>query len=310
MTNSNPKTLDVAIIGAGPAALTAALYLARAGLTVAAFDRSAIGGQLAAIDRIDNYPGFPDGISGPALAAAFRTQAENFGAAFRLVAVTAIKPLKSGFRLITDAGPIKSKAVLVATGTAPKPLNIPGESDFRGRGVHTCAACDGAFYRDQSITVIGGANSAVQETLYLSNIVSHINLIVRSTLKADQILLNSLQKLINAHKVTLYKNAHPEKIQGDTAVTALTIRQNNISKTLETKAVFIFTGHTPNTALLEPHLLLTAAGYIPTDQNHMTTLPGLFAAGDVRANTPKQVATAVGEGAAAALHLHAYLTQK
>jgi thioredoxin reductase (NADPH) len=302
------REVDVAIVGAGPAALTAALYLARDGFSIVALEKAAVGGQVAITDQVDNYPGFPDGVSGLDLAETFRAQAEKFGVQIRMAEVTGIETHARGFRVATDDGEWQARAVLVATGSNPRLLDIPGEKTFFGRGVHTCATCDGAFYRDKKIAVIGGANTAIQETLYLSRIVEHIDLIVRNKLTASQILQDELQKLVQSGKVTLHGGTTPVEILGEKSVSGLKIRKKDakMDEILAVDSIFVFIGRLPNTDFLQD-IKFSDGGYIATDNGFMTSTKGTFAAGDVREGSTKQVATAVGEGAAVALHIRDYL---
>ena len=302
--------VDVAIVGAGPSALTAAMYLARDGLKVLVLEKDAVGGQVAITDKVENYPGFPDGVSGLELAKMFRVQAEKFCAVIRLAEVNGLSTHGDISILSTESGEIKARAVLIATGSSPKLLNIPGESKFLGRGVSICATCDGAFYKDQQVAVVGGANAAIQETLYLSSIVKHIALIVRSELKASQVLINQLNNLVRDGRVTLYQGYKPIKIIGESAVTRLEIKPINGegSKILEASSIFVFIGRQPSTDFVD-NLKTDKMGFIVTDTGLMTSQHGVFASGDVRAGSTKQVASAVGEGAEVAISIRHFLSR-
>src|SRR5579884_2135783 len=191
---------DVIMVGAGPAALTAAIYTTREDIDTLVFERGVIGGLAAVTDKIDNYPGFPDGVDGIKLADDLRKQAERFGAFIELGEVNAIKDNGDTKVLQTTSGDIKTKSVLIATGSDYKKIGVPGEKEFYARGVHYCATCDGAFYRDKKLAVVGGSNSAVQETIFLTRFASHIDLLVRSSVKASDVLQHELEEFVKNGK--------------------------------------------------------------------------------------------------------------
>jgi thioredoxin reductase (NADPH) len=302
---------DVIAIGAGPSALTAAIYTTREDIDTVVYEKSAIGGLAAITDMVDNYPGFPDGIEGLTLAGQLEKQAERFGAQIEYGDVTAIKT-DGKYKIVTvDGEDVKAKAVLIATGSDYKKIGVPGEKEFYGRGVHYCATCDGAFYRDKTLVVIGGGNSALQEAIFLTRYTTHIDLLVRSTIKASDVLQHELQKFVDEGKVTVHLNTTTEAII-DTAgrVSSVKIIENGTPAELITDGVFVFVGLEPNTGFLEGSgVELDEVGLIKTDLKHQTTLEGVYASGDVRSGATMQIASAVGEGAAAALSLREYLEE-
>lgn len=205
---------DTVMIGAGPTALAAAIYTTREDIDTVLYEKSAIGGLAAITDMVDNYPGFPDGIEGLSLAGQLEKQAQRFGAHIEFGQVDSIKDDGDSKTLIIDGQEVKARTVLIATGSDYKKIGVPGEKEYYGRGVHYCATCDGAFYRDKRLVVIGGGNSALQETIFLTRFASHIDLLVRSTIKASDVLQKDLQKFIDAGKVTVHLNTSTEEIGG------------------------------------------------------------------------------------------------
>lgn len=301
------KIEDIIMIGAGPTALAAAIYTTREDIRTILLEKAVIGGLAATTDWIDNYPGFPEGISGIDLSENLRKQAERFGAVIELDEVTNVRNDGDLVVLDTISGERRAKAVLVATGTEYKKLGITGEAEYLSRGVHYCATCDGAFYRDKKIVVVGGGNSAVQEALFLTKFASHVDLLVRSTLRASDVLLRELE---NNNKISVHLGITTNEIIGDgSKVTSVTATDTASSKpvTFDTDGVFVFIGLKPNTHFLGDALQLDSQGFIITDNNLQTNLTGVFAAGDVRSGATMQIATAVGEGATAALRMREYL---
>lgn len=307
-TSDIPKH-DVIIVGAGPAALTAAIYTTREDIETLLFERGVVGGLAAVTDKIDNYPGFPEGIEGLKLADDLQAQAERFGATIELGEVTAIHDEGELKRLETTSGEMYARAVLVATGSDYKKIGVPGELEFYARGVHYCATCDGAFYRDKRLVVVGGGNSAVQEAIFLTRFASHIDLLVRSTIKASDVLEDELKKYVDAGKVTIHLDTTTDEIIGkDNAVTSVTGTKDNQKVEFETDGVFVFVGLMPNSQFLQPTpVKLDDIGFVITDQHLMTAMPGVFAAGDIRSGATMQIASAAGEGATAALKIREYL---
>jgi thioredoxin reductase (NADPH) len=302
---------DVIIIGAGPAALAAAIYTTREDIETLLFERGVVGGLAAVTDKIDNYPGFPDGIEGLTLAQDLQKQAERFGAKIELGEVTVIHDEGMLKRLETTSGEMRARAVLVATGSDYKKIDVPGEEEYYARGVHYCATCDGAFYRDKKLVVVGGGNSAVQETIFLTRFASHIDLLVRSTIKASDVLEDELQKFVDAGKVTVHLGTSTNEIVGaDKAVTKVIGTDKTSGKKVEfpTDGVFVFVGLMPNSQFLKNSpVKLDEIGFVMTDQHLQTQIPGVFAAGDIRSGATMQIASAAGEGATAALKIREYL---
>jgi len=306
---SDPEIRDVIMIGAGPSALTAAVYTTREDIDTVLYEKAAVGGLAAITDMVDNYPGFPDGIEGLTLAGQLEKQAERFGAHIEYGDVSAIRD-EGDVKVVTvDGNEVKAKAVLIATGSDYNKTGIPGEAEYYARGVHYCATCDGAFYRDKRIAVIGGGNSAVQEAIFLTRFVSHIDLLVRSKIKASEVLQRDLQKYIDEGKVTVHVDTTPDEIVAtDGKVTSVKIHTNGTSASVDVDGVFVFIGLKPNTQFLNGSgVELDAQGLIKTDIKLQTNIPGIFASGDVRSGATMQIASAVGEGATAALSIREYL---
>ena len=301
---------SVVMVGAGPSALTAAIYTTREDIDTTLYEKGVVGGLAAITDKVDNYPGFPDGVEGMALADRLQRQAERFGAKIEYGNVSAIRH-EDGVNILTvDGNEVRAKAVLIATGSDYNKLNIPGEAEYYGRGVHYCATCDGAFYRDKRLVVVGGGNSGVQEAIFLTRFASHIDLLVRSTVKASQVLQDDLKKYIDDGKVTIHLETVPTEIVADNTgkVTAVKATKAGEATEFMVDGVFIFIGLKPNTQFIEGSgVELDERRLIKTDNHLATSLPGVFASGDVRSGATMQVASAVGEGATAALSIREYL---
>lgn len=307
------KLHDIITIGAGPSALTAALYTTREDIDTILIEKGVIGGLAAITDWVDNYPGFVNGIEGLKLAEQFQNQAERFGADIRFGDVTGLK--RDGDHLVveTSEGPLQAKAVLVATGSDYKKLDIPGEKEYYGRGVHYCATCDGAFYRDRRLVVVGGGNSAVQEAIFLTRFTSHIDMLVRSTIRASEVLQHDLNEYVKQGKITIHLNATPNEIVATDgkSVSQVKATVNGEETTFECDGIFVFIGLLPNTDFLkETAIELDEIGLVKTDSNLQTTMSGVFASGDVRSGATMQIASATGEGATAALKMREYLEGK
>lgn len=301
---------DVVMVGAGPAALSAAIYTTREDIDTVLIEKGVIGGLAAVTDWVDNYPGFPKGLAGLDLAEGLREQAERFGADIRLGEVMKIQDEGDLKKLETTDGEIYAKSVLIATGSDYKKLGIPGEKEYYARGVHYCATCDGAFYRDKRLVVVGGGNSAVQEAIFLTKFASHIDLLVRGEkLRASDILQQELKK--HTDKITVHFNTTTDEIVGkDNKVIKVVGTDKNASKKveIETDGVFIFIGLLPNTDFLQGSgVELDEIGMVKTDAELHTNVKGIFAAGDVRSGATMQIASAAGEGATAALMMRKYL---
>ena len=300
---------DVIMVGAGPSALAAAIYTTREDIDTVLYEKAVIGGLAAVTDKVDNYPGFPDGIEGMTLAGQLEAQAKRFGAIVDFGDVTEIRDEGAVKVVVTDGVERRAKAVLIATGSDYNKLGIPGEAELYGRGVHYCATCDGAFYREKRLVVVGGGNSAVQEAIFLTRFSTHIDLLVRSTLKASEVLQEDLQKYIDEGKITVHLGTSTDEIiTDDGIVTGVRGTKDGQSVQFDTDGIFIFVGLKPNTAFLAGSgIELDEVGLIKTDNSLQTNIPGIFASGDVRSGATMQIASAVGEGASAALSIREYL---
>ena len=301
---------DVVMIGAGPSALTAAVYTTREDIETVLYEKATIGGLAAITDMVDNYPGFPDGIEGLKLASNLEKQAERFGAKIEFGDVSAIRT-DGKYKIVTvDGQDVKTKAVLIATGSDYKKLGIPGELEYYGRGVHYCATCDGAFYRDKKLAVVGGGNSAVQEAIFLTRYASHIDLLVRSSVKASDVLKQDLQKYVDSGQITVHLETTPQEIMAtDNRVNSVRVAvKGGDTSVIDVDGVFVFVGLLPNSGFLaDSQIELDEVGLIKTDRHLMTSMDGVFASGDVRSGATMQIASAVGEGATAALSIREYL---
>jgi len=306
-----PKNIhDLVIVGAGPAALSAAIYTTREDIDTVLFEKGAIGGLAAVTDWVDNYPGFAEGIAGLELAEALRKQAERFGAVIELGEVTKIEDAGKYKRLETTSGDYFARAVLIATGSDYKKIGVPGEVEFYARGVHYCATCDGAFYRDKRLVVVGGGNSAVQESIFLTRFASHIDLLVRGPkMRASEVLQHELEE--HKDKITVHMNTSTDSIAGkENKVVKVLGTDNSTGKSVEflTDGVFVFVGLSPNTEFLKSSkITCDEIGFVRSDGHLETDMSGVFVAGDVRSGATMQIASATGEGATAALMIRKYL---
>lgn len=309
MSEGKVKLHDVVMVGAGPTALSAAIYTTREDLETVLLEKGVTGGLAAITDWVDNYPGFPEGISGLDLAENLRKQAERFGAVIEPNEVTGIE--SEGRWVIVDTidGQIKAKAVLIATGSDYKKIGVPGEAEYFARGVHYCATCDGAFYREKRLVVIGGGNSAVQEAIFLTKFATHIDLLVRGPkMRASEVLQQELTKYTD--KITVHFNTPIKSIEAqDGKISKVVGIQNDKETDFPCDGVFVFVGLKPNTEFIKDTLELDDIGLIKTDSDLKTAIPGVFAAGDVRSGATMQIASAVGEGATAALMIRKYIEE-
>jgi thioredoxin reductase (NADPH) len=310
MESDKQKIRDLVIVGAGPAALSAAIYTSREDIDTMLIEKGAIGGLASVTDWVDNYPGFAKGISGLDLSEAMRAQAERFGAKIELDEVLEVKTENKIHKLKTHSGDIKAKAILVTTGSSYRSINVPGEEEYYARGVHYCATCDGAFYRDKKLVVVGGGNSAVQEGMFLTKFATHIDMLVRGPkLRASDVLQKELEK--HKDKITVHFNTTTDEIVGkDGKVIKVIGTDKAAGKKVEfgTDGVFVFVGLDPNSSFLKGSgVELDEYKFIKTDTKLMTNVPGIFVAGDVRSGATLQIASAVGEGATAALMIREYL---
>ncbi len=299
---------DLVIIGAGPASLSAGIYTSREDINTLILEKGVIGGMAAITDRVDNYPGFPDGVGGIELSDNLQKQAERFGAKIDYDEIIEIKEDGKFKEVVGQIASYRAKALLIATGTDYKKLHVPGEEKYLARGVHYCATCDGAFYRDKKIVVVGGGNSAVQEAIFLTRYAFHIDLLVRSTIKASDVLIKELNKYVKDNKITIHLGVTVKEIVGgdNNLVKEVTAVKELKEFTIKTDGVFIFIGLLPNTKFLK-NIDLDSLGFIKTDLKLQTNIKGVFAAGDVRSGATMQIASAAGEGATAALMIREYI---
>ncbi|MBP3330093.1 MAG: thioredoxin-disulfide reductase [Clostridia bacterium] len=290
---------DMIIIGGGPAGYSAALYASRAGMDCVVLEKMSPGGQMALTDVIDNYPGFEAGVDGFDLGMKMQTQAERFGAKTEYAEVTDVDFTEKIKKVRTTAGEYLSKTVVIATGANARELGLENEKEFVGRGVHYCAHCDGRFYKDKIVAVVGGGNSAVQDALYLSRLAKKVYLIHRrDTFRATKIYLSQLEKTKN---VEILFNSTVAEILTDERVSGVKIKDVNTEKTenIVCDGVFVSIGRKPVTEFLKGSVKLDNGGYVLADETTKTDVAGVFAAGDVRTKALRQVVTAVADGATA-----------
>ena len=300
---------DLVIIGGGPAGLTAALYASRSGNQPLVFTGRAPGGQIANTERMENFPGFPDGINGAELAQRMHEQVMNFGVTLLQEGVRRVDFSVSPFELGTLSGVYHALAVIIATGTFPRRLGVPGESEFYGRGVSTCATCDGFFYKDRRVVVVGGGDSAIEEGLFLTKFAREVIVIHRrDELRACSIL----QKYAFANpKMRFAWDSVVEEILGDQTVVGVRIRNVKTGETsvIDTDGVFVYVGLVPSTKIFQGQLDLNDDGYIVTNREQQTSVPGVFAAGDVQNPDFRQAVVAAGSGAMAAMAVDRFLSR-
>jgi len=300
--------LDVVIVGGGPAGLSAGIYCGRAMLETLIVEEKSAGGQLMITDKIENYPGFPEGIGGFELTEKLKEHAKKFGAKIKEYNKVE-KVVKEGkvFKVFAGEETITAKAVIWAGGVVPKTLGVPGEKEFLGRGVSYCAVCDGAFFKGMEVAVVGGGDSALQESLFLTNFASKVYIIHRrDSFRAIKIL----QEKVKEHpKIEVLFNRVVEEIKGDKFVESLVLRnkETNQTETLKVSGVFVFIGNSPNVEGVKDLVELSESGFIKTNENLETKTPGLFAAGDVREKPLRQVVTAVSDGAISAMSAYHYI---
>jgi thioredoxin reductase (NADPH) len=308
MANNNSEIYDLVIIGGGAAGFAAGLYAARARLRTILLERLGYGGQLLTYERVDNYPGFPEGISAFGLIELFTAQALRFGLESRFADVVGIESGDFHKTVRLADGQILARSLVIATGAAPNKLGIKGESELTGKGVSYCAVCDAPFFREQDVAVIGGGDTAVEEAIYLTRFARRVYLIHRrDSLRAVQVVQEQARQ---NPKIEFIWNTVPTEIQGgDQGVEnlLLTNTQTHQSASLKVNGVFVFIGIQPNTGFLPGDLELDHLGFIVTDQEMATSMAGVFAAGDVRSKNLRQIVTAVGEGAIAATSAGRYL---
>jgi len=294
---------DVVVIGAGPAGLAAAIYAARARLRTLVLDESIPGGQVKTTHKVSNYPGFPEDVKGADLAAAFAAQAARFGADVRrAVEITGHDLAATSKRLVLDEEEtVEARAVIVATGARPRPLGVPGEDLFKGRGISFCATCDGAYFEGKDIHVIGGGNSAVEESLFLTQFARSVTIVHQfMELQAEPA---SVQEALANPKIRVLLGHEPRAFHGEAALERLEVEElaTKERKALQTDGVFVFIGMVPRTDLIAPYVELAPGGYVETSEAMETGVPGLYAAGDIRVKRFRQITTAVADGTIAAL---------
>jgi len=304
------ETYDVVIIGGGPAGLTAGIYAGRGGLKTVIVEKGLPGGQIAQTEEVENYPGFPEGISGPELAGRMAKQAEKFGARIVMDEVQGLEKTEEGFLVRGFEGNYPARVVIIATGANPRKLQVPGEEKFYGRGVSTCATCDAFFYRDKEVVVVGGGDAAVEEGLFLTKFARKVTLVHRrDELRANKVaqaraFQNPKMHFLFSHVVT--------EILGEEQVTG--VRLKNLKTGEEyvypTDGVFVFIGHEPNTGFLRGVVELRPDGYIAVRDEVFTSVPGIFAAGDVADPIYRQLTTSVGAGTRAAMMAEKYLAER
>lgn len=299
---------DTVIIGGGPAGYTAALYASRAGLDTLVIEKMSAGGQMALTGEIDNYPGFPEGVDGFTLGANMQAAAERFGAKTEYAEVLSLELAEKVKKIITSSKTVLAKTVIIATGAEPRELGIKSEKELVGKGVHYCAHCDGRFYKGKTVAVVGGGNSAVSDALYLSRLAKKVYLVHRrDTLRATKIYLDPLKKSENIE--FLFDSALIDII-AQPRVTQAKIKdlKNGKENYIDCDGIFISIGRTPTTAFLNGAVPLDPQGYIIADESTRTSVDGVFAAGDVRTKTLRQIVTAVSDGAIAASAAEEYIS--
>ena len=301
----------IVILGTGPAGLTAALYTARANLSPLVISGNQLGGQVSITYEVENYPGFPEGTTGPELVERMQKQAERFGAQVIVDEVTEVDFRKgSPFTLKTHGDVFEAQAVVVATGASPKRLGVPGEEALIGRGVSFCATCDGFFFRGKEVVVVGGGDSALEEGLFLTRFANQVRVVHRrDSLRAGEALKRRAQ---TNEKMSFIWDSVVEEIRGNGKVEGVRLRnlKTDATSELTTDGVFIFIGHYPNSDLFTGQLALDERGYLVTDSRMMTSVAGVFAAGEIQDPIYRQVATSVGQGAAAGMMVERWLEER
>lgn len=301
---------NVIIIGSGPAGFSAALYTGRAQLSPLLIAGTQIGGQVALTSEIENYPGFPEGLTGTELVSRMQLQAEKFGARVVYDIVTDIN-IESGhpYTVKTLSGEYQAWSVIITAGASPRKLNVPGEIEFTGKGVSYCATCDGFFFKGKEVVIAGGGDSAIEEALFLTKFASKILVIHRR----DELRANPLlqKKAFANEKIAFLWDSVIEEIVGEQTVESVMVRNlvTNVTTEIPTEGVFIFIGHIPNTDFINENFEKDRAGYLVTDERMMTNIPGIFAAGEIQDPLWRQVATSVGQGTAAGMAAIRYLEE-
>lgn len=305
------KKETIIIIGSGPAGLTAALYAARANMDPLVISGNQLGGQISITNEVENYPGFPDGTTGPELVELMKSQAERFGARVVIDEVTEVDFTQgSPFRLKTHSETYQADTVIITVGASPKRLGIPGEEENIGKGVSFCATCDGFFFRDKDVVVVGGGDSAMEEGIFLTRFAKQVQIIHRrDELRAGETLK---ERAFANEKISFLWDTVVEAIKGNGKVESVRIRnvKTDEEKELDTDGVFIFIGHFPNSDLFVEQLEMDDRGYLITDGHMMTSVPGVFAAGEIQDPIYRQITTSVGQAAAAAMMAERWLEER
>ena len=304
------RVYDMVIIGGGPGGYTAALYAVRAGLSAVVLEKLSAGGQMALTSQIDNYPGFPEGVDGFTLAEQMQQGAERFGAVSELAEVYSVDLHADPKVIETDEGTFYGRTVVIATGAGPRELGIPGEKELTGRGVNYCAHCDGMFYKGKTVAVVGGGNSAAADAMYLARLCEKVIVVHRrDTLRATKIYHDPLMK---AENVEFRWNSTVSRLLSDGKVNGVVLTDVHTGEetAIDCDGVFVSIGRKPATDLVAGQLELDKGGYIVADESTKTSIPGVFAVGDVRTKALRQIVTAVADGAAAAHAAEQYLAEK
>jgi thioredoxin reductase (NADPH) len=303
------NSYDVIIIGGGPAGLSAAIYATRSMLKVKLFEKEVIGGQASMTDHIENYPGFSEGISGYELTEKMREQAARLGAEIEMVGVDSVDFSGQTKVVKTSNGDYEAKVVIIASGVRPSKLDVPGAAELSGRGISYCATCDGPFFRNKRVIVIGGGNSAVEEANYLTRFAEKVMIVHRrDELRADKIVQ---KRAIDNEKIEFMLDSIITSVKGETAVSSVTVKnvKTNEEREVDANGIFVYMGNLPNTGMFEGQLEMDEKGYAIANEFLVTSVPGVFVAGDVRKNQLKQVVWAAAEGALAAVSAEKYLEE-
>lgn len=298
---------DVIIVGGGPAGYAAALYAARANLSTLVLEKFSPGGQMATTDTIENYPGFPEGINGFELAMQMKNGAERFGVTSKLTEVKSVDLQATPKLVTTRKDTFAAKTVILATGAFPRELGLPNERELRGRGVSYCATCDGMFYRDKTVVIVGGGNTAVADAIFLAKICKKVYLVHRrDELRASKTYMETLKR---AENIEFVWNSEVTELHAEQFLTGVTVRNKKNSETrlLDCDGVFVAIGNIPNTELVKGQIELDEAGYVIADETTKTNVEGVFAIGDMRQKPLRQVVTAVADGAVAAKFAEEYI---
>jgi len=300
---------NVIIIGSGPAGLTAAIYTARSNLEPLVITGNELGGQIATTTDVENFPGFPAGVTGPELYALMQQQAERFGARLEIDEVTEVQLQQRPFRVKTHGGEFEAKALILATGASPRKLGVPGEKEFIGRGVSYCATCDGFFFRGKKVMVIGGGDSALQEGMFLTRFASQVQIVHRRDQLRAQPILQA--RAFKNEKMSFIWDTVVSEIRGNSAVQAVMLQNVKTGEVWDqaVDGVFIYIGHIPNTSLYKGQLELDSDGYLVVNSRLQTNIPGVFAAGEVHDKVFRQAVASAGFGCMAAMGVEKFLAE-